>query len=108
MGTPGGGLVSPGLKGGEGRERGVLGDSQVGKSPCSSPWLEPRKAFRQEVRHGSLGESLSHSPYTVYLDEQRQSMVLALYCRKTGRKREGRKRKRGWPWPCGERGERER
>ena len=26
------------------------------------------------------------------LDEQRQSMVLELYCRKAGRKREGRKR----------------
>jgi hypothetical protein len=28
------------------------------------------------------------------LDEQRQSMVLELYCRKAGGKREGRKRKR--------------
>ena len=28
------------------------------------------------------------------LDEQRQSMVLELYCRKAGRKREGRKRER--------------
>jgi hypothetical protein len=36
------------------------------------------------------------------LDEQRQSMVLDLYCRKTGGKREG-KRKIDWPWPCGER-----
>ena len=39
------------------------------------------------------------------LDEQRQSMVLELYCRKAGGKREGRKRERGQPWPCGERGE---
>jgi hypothetical protein len=31
-------------------------------------------------------------------------MVLELYCRKVERKREGRKRERGWPWPCGERG----
>jgi hypothetical protein len=30
-------------------------------------------------------------------------MVLELYCRKAGRKREGRER--GWPWPCGEREE---
>jgi hypothetical protein len=30
----------------------------------------------------------------VGLDEQRQSMVLELYCRKAGRKREGRKRER--------------
>ena len=29
------------------------------------------------------------------LDEQRQSMVLELYCRKAGRKREGRKRETG-------------
>jgi hypothetical protein len=31
-------------------------------------------------------------------------MVLEFYCRKAGRKREGRKRERGWPWPRGERG----
>jgi hypothetical protein len=29
------------------------------------------------------------------LDEQRQSMVLELYCRKPGKKREGRKRETG-------------
>jgi hypothetical protein len=34
-------------------------------------------------------------------------MVLELYCRKAGEKREGRKRERGWPWPCRERGRRE-
>jgi hypothetical protein len=33
--------------------------------------------------------------------DQRQSMVLELYCRKAGRRREGR----DWPWPCGESGE---
>jgi hypothetical protein len=33
----------------------------------------------------------------VGLDEQRQSMVLELCCRKPGGKREGRKRQ---PWPC--------
>ena len=32
-------------------------------------------------------------------------MVLELYCRKPGGKREG-KRERDWPWPCGEREER--
>ena len=32
-------------------------------------------------------------------------MVLELYYRKAGGKREGRKRERGWPWPRGERGE---
>jgi hypothetical protein len=31
-------------------------------------------------------------------------MVLELYCRKAGGKREGRKREKGWPWPRGERG----
>ena len=49
-------------------------------------------AFWQEVRHCSLGENLSHCSSTVGLDEQRQSMVLELYCRKAERKREGRKR----------------
>ena len=34
-------------------------------------------------------------------------MVLELYCRKAGGKREG-KRKRDWPWERGEKGERER
>jgi hypothetical protein len=32
-------------------------------------------------------------------------MVLELYCRKAGGKREGRKRKRVQPWPRGEKGE---
>jgi hypothetical protein len=32
-------------------------------------------------------------------------MVLELYCRKIGRKKEGRKRERGLPWPREERGE---
>jgi hypothetical protein len=34
----------------------------------------------------------------------RESMVLELYCRKAGRKGEGRKKERGQPWPHGERG----
>ena len=38
------------------------------------------------------------------LDDQRESIVLELYCRKSGRKREGRKREKGRPWPHGERG----
>jgi hypothetical protein len=41
----------------------------------------------------------------VGLDEQIQSMVLELYCRKAGRKREGRKKQRGRSWTCGEKGE---
>jgi hypothetical protein len=65
--------------------------------------LEHRMAFWQEVRGDSLGESLSHRSSMAGLDEQRQSMVLELYCRKAGRKRKGRKRDQ--PWPHGERGE---
>jgi hypothetical protein len=68
-----------------GRE-GALGGSHTGESTWSGPWLECRKAFWQEVRCSSLGESLSHHPNTVGLDEQSQSKVLELYCRK----REGR------------------
>ena len=36
-----------------------------------------------------------HHSNTLNLDEQRQSMVLELYCRRAGRKREGRKREAG-------------
>ena len=64
----------------------------MGKSPWSSLWLEQRKAFWLEVRCCSLEESLSHCSSTACLDEQRQSIVLELYCRKTGEKRENRKR----------------
>ena len=60
----------------------------------SGSGLEHKKAFHLESRKGSLGESLSHHPSTVGLDEQRQSMVLELYCRKAGGKREERERKR--------------
>ena len=48
---------------------------------------------------------VSHHSSTTGLDEQRQSMVLELYCRRAGRKKEGRKRKRVQPWPRGEKGE---
>ena len=47
-------------------------------------------AFWREVRCGSLGESPSHRSSTVGLDDQRQSMVLELYCRKAERKRKGK------------------
>jgi hypothetical protein len=43
-------------------------------------------AFWWEVRCGSLGKSPSHRSSTVGLDDQRQSMILELYCRKAGRK----------------------
>jgi hypothetical protein len=32
-------------------------------------------------------------------------MVLEVYFRKAERKREGRKKERGQPWPCGEKGQ---
>ena len=38
---------------------------------------------------------LSHNPSTAGLDEEKQSMVLELYCRKAGGKREGRKTETG-------------
>jgi hypothetical protein len=56
--------------------------------------LELRKAFQWEVRLDSLGESLVYHSSTTGVVEQRQSMVLELYCRKAERKREGRKRER--------------
>jgi hypothetical protein len=57
----------------------------------------------------SLEESLPHHPSAVGLDEQKQSMVLELCCRKAG-KRERRERERERerervrvrPWPRGE------
>jgi hypothetical protein len=70
----------------EGREVPITCESEGSRS-----WLEHRKAFYQEIRNGSLWESLSHPPSTVGLDEQRHSMVLELYHRKAGRKGEGRK-----------------
>ena len=74
----------PGLKGGEGMERGVAGWFPHGReSVVQSCW---------DVRRCSLGERLSHRSSKVGLDEPRQSMVLELYYRKVGRKRKGRKR----------------
>jgi hypothetical protein len=80
-----------GPTGGEGRWRWGTG-SHMGESPWSGQWLACRKAFQQEVRHGSLGENLSHRSSMAGLDEQRQSMVLELYSRKAGRRRESRER----------------
>ena len=63
-------------------------------------------ALRQEVRRSSLGESPSHHSNMAGLDDQRQSMVLELYCRKAGRKkRKYKERGRGQPWPHGEKRE---
>jgi hypothetical protein len=49
-------------------------------------------AFWLEVRRGSLGESPSYHSSMAGLSDQRQTMVLELYCRKAERKREGRER----------------
>jgi hypothetical protein len=76
-----------------GRE-GLPCGSHAGQSSWSSPCLEHRKAFQWEVRHGSLGESLSQLLGMGVLDGQRLSMVLELYCGKAERKREGRKTER--------------
>jgi hypothetical protein len=70
---------------------GTLGGSHRGEIPWSGPWLECRKAFWQEGRRGSLGESLFHCLNTVGLDEQRHAIVFELYCRKVERKREGKR-----------------
>jgi hypothetical protein len=66
---------------------GPLDGSHGGKSPWSALWLEYRMAFWREVRHCSLGERLSHRSSIVGLHDQRQPMVLELYCRKAGRKK---------------------
>ena len=71
-GAPGESLASLGAEERRGQgEKGALGGSHMGESPWSSLWLECRKAFWLEVRHGSLGESLFHHSSTVGLDEQR-------------------------------------
>jgi hypothetical protein len=41
---------------------------------------------KRKERNVSLEESLSHCPSTAGLGEQRQSVVLELYCRKAGKK----------------------
>ena len=65
-------------------------------------------AGRPSGRRLEAGESLSHYSSMAGF-EQRQSMVLDLYSRKVGGKKESIKGERGRPWPCGERGqERER
>ena len=60
------------------------------------------------LEKGSLGESLSHCPSAAGLDEQRQSMVLELYCRKTGGKREGKRERERLAMAKRREGERER
>ena len=84
-GAPGG-LVSFKVEGRRGQGERMLDGSHTGESPWSSPWLEHRMAFWQEVRRGSLGESLSHRSSMVGLHDQRQFMILELFCRKAERK----------------------
>jgi hypothetical protein len=91
MGASGPHPVVPGYR----REgRGKTG-SHTSDSEHSRLWLEHKKAFQREIRNSSLGENLSHPLSAVGLDKQRQTMVLELYCRKAGGKREGRKREEG-------------
>ena len=68
--------------------------SHTCESEHSGSGLEHMKAFHLESRNGSLGESLSHPPSAVGLDEQRHSMVLELYYRNAEKRGEGR-RERG-------------
>jgi hypothetical protein len=84
---PPGGTGPRGLKEERAGREGALDGSHMGESPWSGPWLEHRMVFWQEARCGSLRESLSHHSSMAGLDEQRQSMVLELYCRKAGRKK---------------------
>jgi hypothetical protein len=51
------------------------------------------KAFWPELRHSLLGKNLPHLSSTAGFHDQRQSMVLELYCRKAGRKERIRARK---------------
>jgi hypothetical protein len=74
----------------------------VSMSPWSGQGLECRKTFRREGRPRSLGETLSHlifqSRHKAGLDDQRQSMVLELYCGKQGEREKGERGGGAWPW----------
>ena len=98
-----------GPKGGEVRGRGGAGWFPFGReSPWSGPWLEHRMAFWREIRVCSLlGESLSYRSSIMGLDEQRQSMVLELYCRKQGEREKGERGGGAWPWREGGKREKE-
>ena len=83
------GLFHPqGPKGREGRERGASG--WIPRSRVFVPVQTvagAQESLLAEVRLGSLGESLSHRSSTAGFDEQKQSMVLELYCRKAEREK---------------------
>jgi hypothetical protein len=74
--------------------RGGQGERVTGKRLWSGPWLEPRKAFKLEVTQGYLEDGLSYFLIMEGLDEQRQSIVLELYCRKAERKKIEREKER--------------
>ena len=65
------------------------------------PWKPGREGSEKEV----LKQARVN---TVGLDEQRQSMILELYYRKAGGKREGKRGRGGQPGPRGGKGEKER
>jgi hypothetical protein len=85
MGSRGAAQSALGPKGGEGR----------GGHWMICTWVRILgSGLLVEVRQGSLGESLSNHSSTAGLDEQRQTMVLELYCRNAGGRRKGRERER--------------
>jgi hypothetical protein len=88
-----GGLGSSSVSPGAQREERAGGEVVPTQARVLSPIHGWSVAFQQEVRCGTLGESLSYRSSTGSLDEQRQSMVLELYFRKAERKRDGRERK---------------
>ena len=92
MGTPGAARPSPGPKKERAGGEGALGGSHRARDlGLIHGWSAGRPSIRKLDGCGFLGENLSHRSSMAGLDEQRQSMVLELYCRKAGRKREGRK-----------------
>ena len=63
------------------------------------------QSYRREGRGREV--PMQARVFSLGLDEQRQSMVLELYCRKAG-VREKVERERDWPWPRREKWEKER
>jgi hypothetical protein len=83
-----------GRREGRAKRKGALGGSHRARDlGLIHGWSAGRPSIRKLDGCGFLGENLSHRSSIAGLDEQTQSMVLELYCRKAGRKREG-KRKR--------------
>ena len=70
-------------------EQGAAQPGGPGATPCSPGVMGEREEGREVPTPVRMS--------TADLDEQRLSMVLELFCRKAGRKREGRKRERVQP-----------